>query len=565
MSELTRNFAHVGVISLFSNLLMLTGPVYMLQVYDRVLTGRSVETLLALTVLAVGLYFLLSILDAVRARMMARISALVEARFSVKAFQANAMQAASVGERHDKNDPVRDLDRCRNFLAGPAPIALFDLPWLPIYLAIVFVIHPWLALLAAAGALCLLVLLLLSEMVCQQPIQKASALAQSRSIFSSAARTSPAAVIGLRMISPLSKVWAKRTEELLEHHVKAADRSGTFAAASKGLRLFLQSAILGLGAYLAIKEQISPGMMIASSIIVARALAPLDQTISSWRSLAATRQARQRLSKSFANLPSSDAKDLLPPPSAEVTVDRLISGPSPSQVVLKGIGFTLKAGDGLGMIGESGSGKTSLGRAMLGMWPAFSGSVRFDGATLDQWDLETIGSATGYLPQDVQLFEGTIADNISRFISDPPLDEIVSAARKAGIHDMIVALPKGYATQIGEGSLDLSSGQKQRLGLARALYGDPFFVVLDEPNANLDAKADALLADAISGVRQRGGIVVVIAHRPSALSTVEKLLFLKEGKQLAFGEKHEVLQKITKASDPLNATTGLKVIANDRL
>lgn len=539
---------------------MLTGPLYMLQIYDRVLSSRSEETLLALTVLVIGLYALMSVLEVVRSGMMARIAALFEAGMSGLVFRANALLPVEAFGMRERPDPVRDLDQCRSFIASPGPLALFDLPWLPVYLAIVYFMHPLLGMLGTVGAVILVIVMLINDRMARKPIAATSAQAASRSALASATRNNPGAVIGMGMIANLQRVWSERTGALLTAQTHAGDRAGGFSALTKGTRMFLQSAVLGLGAYLAIQEEISAGIMIAASIITARALAPVEQTIGSWRNLVAAQQARKRLMAVLGLAEQPELSVELPLPSKTLSIEKLVSGPAPSSVVLKGAAFTLKAGDGLGVIGPSGSGKTTLARAILGIWPALSGAVRFDGSTIDQWDPARMGAAIGYLPQDVDLFDGTIAQNIARFSTNMSTEAVMKAAELAGVHSLIAGLPDGYGTELGEGKFQLSAGQRQRIGLARALYGNPFLVILDEPNANLDSDGDRHLAHAIMSVRERGGIVIVIAHRPSAITAVDLLLVMKNGSQEAFGPKQDVLSKMTKNAESIQAATGLKVV-----
>ncbi|MEM6616414.1 MAG: type I secretion system permease/ATPase [Pseudomonadota bacterium] len=560
--DFKKSLMAVGLVSLFTNALMLTGPLYMLQIYDRVLASRSGQTLLALTLLVIGLYMMMGILEAVRSAMMTRIAAVFETRHSDRVFRGNALLPVRLFGTRERPDPVRDLDQCRGFLSSPAPLALFDLPWLPIYLGIVFLMHPALGFLGTVGAALLVVVMLLNDKMSRTPIQETSGHVQARSALANSVRSNPGAVLGMGMMANLAIVWFERTKQLLASQTLAGDRAGMFSALTKCSRMFLQSAVLGLGAYLAILEQISPGMMIAASIITARALAPVEQTIGNWRNVVSSRQAFKRLG-AVLDITKTEAKEIkLPPPTKTLTVEKLVSGPAQSQIILKGATFSLKAGDGLGIIGPSGSGKTTLIRAILGIWPALGGAVRFDGSTIDQWDPERIGTSIGYLPQDVEMFEGTIAANVSRFDPDASVEAVMDAVSMAGVHELIASLPEGYSTVIGEGKMSLSAGQRQRIGLARALYGDPFIVILDEPNSNLDADGDKLLSKAIAGVRDRGGIVIVVAHRPSALSAVDKVLVMKEGRAEEFGPKNKILARTVRNPKAMQAAGGLKVVGD---
>lgn len=555
--QMRRSFLTVGAVSLLVNLLMLTGPLYMLQVYDRVLSSRSEQTLVALTILVVGLYALMAVFDAIRSAMMVRVASVFESQLSRSVFRANALLAVLGRDEELSPDPVRDIDQCRSFLGGGGPLAMFDLPWVPIYLLLVFLIHPMLGVLATMGAIVLIVLMVINDHISGRHVSQSAGALSARSTFAQSVRNNPAATLGMGMLANLSQLWDRRTEALLSSNTKAADRSGNFKALSKGVRLLLQSAVLGMGAYLALGDQISPGMMIAASIVTARALAPVEQTIGSWRGFVAARQAINRLTMVLDITATKPLTSKLPAPEKSLTVETLYSGPDRGRVVIRGITFSLKAGEGLGVIGGSGSGKTTLARALLGIWPTIAGSVRLDGASIDQWEPDVIGRSVGFLPQEAGLFDGSIAENIARFDPNAASECVVKAAKLAGVHDLITGFEDGYLTQIGEGKMQLSAGQRQRIGLARALYGDPFLVILDEPNANLDASGDALLAEAIKSVRKRGGIVIVIAHRPSAISTVDHLLMIQDGRQQAFGSKKDVLQRMTKNSEQIRSVAGV--------
>jgi len=556
-----RSFISIGIVSLFVNLLMLSGPLYMLQVYDRVLSSQSEQTLVALTILVIGLYGVMAALEAIRSGMMARVAGVFECTLTNPVFHTNARLAIYSDDSKERPDPVRDLDQCRSFLSGSGPLAMFDLPWLPVYLAIVFLIHPYLGILATIGAVLLVVMMLIINKLSQKPVYEGASAISHRSAMATAVRANPGAALGMGMTANLARRWEKATVGLLSAQTRAADISGTFKAITKSSRLFLQSAVLGLGAYLALQDQISAGMMLAASIISARALAPVEQVIGSWRSLIAARQAKTRLTAALELTKIKPISAKLPLPKRTLTVEGLCSGPRRANVVLRGVSFELHAGDGLGVIGGSGSGKTSLGRALLGIWPVLAGTVRLDGASIDQWTPEALGGAVGFLPQEAGLFDGTIAQNIARFDSDATTDAVIHAAKQAGVHELVTAMPDGYATQIGEGHLQLSAGQRQRIGLARALFGEPFLVILDEPNANLDADGDAFLSRAISNVRNRGGIVIVIAHRPSAsaIASVDQLLVIRDGRQIEYGPKQSVLKSMTKNSSQIQSAAGLKV------
>jgi ATP-binding cassette subfamily C protein len=466
--------------------------------------------------------------------------------------------------RGDGLQPVRDLDQIRGFLSGLGPTALFDLPWMPVYLGIVYVMHPWLGMLGAAGALVLIVLTILTEARSRAPTREAAETGAMRQALGEAIRRNAEAIRALGMGARLSGHWSRLNERHLSHQVTASDVVGGYGSITKVLRMVLQSAVLGLGAYLVIVNQATPGVMIAASILVSRALAPIEIAIANWRGFIAARQSWERLGKVLPLVPADDDVLALPKPKDSLAVEGLwVAAPGQQPHILQNVSLTLKAGAGLGIIGPSASGKSTLARAMVGAWAAQRGVVRLDGSALDQWPPEVLGRHVGYLPQDIELFAGTVAQNIARFDPEASSDTVLAAARQAGVHDLIAHLPNGYETEIGEGGSALSAGQRQRVALARALCGDPFLVVLDEPNSNLDAAGDTALTAAVSSVRARGGIIVVIAHRPSALAGLDQLLVLADGQVKAFGPKDEVLRKavqtVTAASSNA-AAPHLKVI-----
>ena len=549
----------VGAVSLVINILMLTGPMFMLQVYDRVLTSRSVPTLVSLAAIVLGLYAFFGILDGLRSRILSRVGERLDRRLTGASFERGVLLARMSGRKSPPLDPVRDLDQVRQFLCSPGPSALFDMPWLPIYLGVVFLFHPALGVLATIGALIMCVLIGLNEIMSRKPIAAATAHALKRQSLAEGARANADAIQAMGMAAGLRRQWTKLNEQNLALQGSVADDGAVFAALIKTSRFVLQSAILGVGAYLAIAGSITPGILIAAAIITARAVAPIEMAVSQWRSFVAARQGLQRLRRVF-DLPEVTRQTALPLPSKVLQVEGVsVTAPGGKTPLVEAVGFALKAGDGLGIIGPSGSGKSTLGRALVGIWPALRGSVRLDGADLIQWDPERLGQAIGYLPQDVQLFPGTVAHNIARLDPDAPSEAIIAAAERAGAHQMIAQLPNGYDTEIGEGGRALSGGQRQRIALARALYGDPFLIVLDEPNSDLDAEGEAALTQALQAMRDRGSIVIVIAHRPSAIQVVNSLLVLKDGRMRAYGPRDEVLRKLM--SVPARGGAGLKIVA----
>ena len=557
-----RQFLHasrraiLGVVGLsaMANLLALTGSLYMLQVYDRVLPSRSLPTLVGLTVLMAGLYAAFGVVDFLRGRVVHGLAIRLDRQLREPVFAATLRMPMRGGDKGGALQPVRDLDQIRGFLGSPGPMALADMPWLPVYLGLVFLLHPLLGLLATAGALVLVALTALTEMRSRNPAQASNQAAGERAAFLEAARRNAEIIEALGLGRRMAGRWQAHNEALLAAQRRAMRVTGFVGSASRVFRLVLQSALLGLGAYVVIKGEATGGVMIASSILASRALAPIEGAIANWRGFVAARQSHERLCKTLATLPGEGQPMVLPRPRQSLAVEELsIAPPGVPRPVLQNIAFTLATGDGLGVIGPSASGKSTLARALAGAWQPQRGTIRLDGAAFDQWDREALGRDIGYLPQDIALFDGTIAENIARLEPDAPSEAVIAAARAAGVHDMVLALPGGYGTPIGEGGAALSGGQRQRIALARALYGDPFFVVLDEPNANLDAEGDAALATAIAGVRARGGILVVIAHRPAALATLNKLAVIGGGQLQAFGPKDEVLSKVIQ---PVGVTRG---------
>ncbi|MET3896086.1 ATP-binding cassette subfamily C protein PrsD [Devosia sp. UYZn731] len=540
--------AALFIVSLISNLLMLTGPLFMLQVYDRVLASKSVPTLVVLTFLITALYGFYAFLETLRSRMATRFGNVIDASIGERLFAASIRLKLMTGAPANA-DPVRDGDTLRQFVSGPGPMALLDLPWLPIYMAVVFMLHPALGWLAVGGGLIIILLMAFNEALSRKPSQQANAAMGMRQRQTDTARTNAETIIAMGMLADVQTRWRVATQKLVGVQRVAGDRAAFFSSVTKGMRFLLQSGVLALGAYLVIQGQMTGGLMIAASVISSRALAPVEQIVGQWRGFIGARQAYRRISKILGGLPVEGRDTRLPLPNRLLIIKQLTSGPQGAKVTpLMGITLELNAGEALGVLGPSGAGKSSFARALVGVWPVTAGELRLDGAMLAHYDPSQIGQIIGYLPQRVELFDGTVAENIARFRPDATSDEVIDAARAANIHDLINSLPNGYDTQIGEQGDLLSAGQRQRLGLARALFGQPFLLVLDEPNSNLDAEGDAALSDAVIQAKARGAIVVVVAHRPSAIAAVDKLLFLKNGRQAAFGPKNDVLQQITQQS-----------------
>jgi ATP-binding cassette subfamily C protein PrsD len=542
-------FIGVGIASALVNILYLTGSFFMLEVYDRVLPSRSIPSLIALCLLALLLYGFQGAFELVRGRMLVRIAGALDESLSGRIYRALVKAPLKLRIQGDGLQALRDFDQVRSFLSGSGPAALFDLPWLPFYLAICFLFHPVIGLVAVGGGLILTLLTYLTNRGTQAPARKASEAGSQRNAFAQASQRNAEVVQAMGMSGRMTALWERRNAVYREENRRTSDIGNGYGALSKVFRMALQSGVLAAGAVLVIEGQASPGIIIAGSILTARALAPVELAIGNWRGLVSARQSWQRLKELLKALPETETPLALPRPHKKLSVEGLASGPPAAQrLVVSDVTFALAAGSALGVIGPSASGKSSLARALIGVWPAYRGSVRLDGAALDQWDHDALGRHVGYLPQDVELFAGTVAQNICRFAEDATSEAIVAAARAARVNDLILRLPNGYDTEIGDGGMALSAGQRQRVALARALYGDPFLVVLDEPNSNLDAEGEQALSEAIMSVRARGGIVVVIAHRPSALASVDLVLMMNEGRMQAFGPKDEVLGRVLRPS-----------------
>ena len=552
-------FIGIGAFSALINLLMLTGSLYMLEVYDRVLPSRSVPTLVGLSVLTAALFIFQGLLDLMRARLLVRVGNQLDVDFGPRVYELVVRLPLHSRAGSDGLQPVRDLDTVRSFLSSTGPTALFDLPWLPVYLAICFLFHVWIGLTALAGALVLVGLTLLTEALSRQPVKAAATHAATRLRFAETSRRNAEVLTAMGMSERLLERWLGMSRNLAGNQKRTNDVAGGLGSFGRVFRMMLQSAVLGVGAYLVILQEASGGIIIAASILTGRALAPIDVAIANWKGFLAARQSWQRLSQLFDALPAHSPRLQLRPPVASLSVEALaVAPPGMQKPVVSDVHFALKAGSAVGVIGPSASGKSSLVRAIVGVWQPMRGLVRLDGATLDQWTPATLGRHVGYLPQDVELIEGTIAENIARFDPAAPPEAVIAAAQAAGVHELIVNIPTGYGTPIGAQGAALSAGQRQRIALARALYGDPFLVVLDEPNSNLDAEGEDALTKAILGVRSRGGVVVCVAHRPSALVAVDHILAIAGGRQQAFGPKDEVLAKVVRRDAP--APAPLKVV-----
>jgi ATP-binding cassette, subfamily C, bacterial len=529
--------------SLFINILAFVSPLYMLQIYDRVITSRNTMTLIALTVIAVFLVVIYAALEKVRSAILVRLGILFSNLSRTRLFDAvlkgNLLQP---GRGHTQ--ALRDLDTIREFLTGTGLISFCDAPWVPIFVVGCFVLHSWYGYIATTGAVLIFGFAIANELLTRKQLKAASLSVIVASAYASATFRNAEVLHAMGMLPGLRDRWLRRQDEGLKLQAVASDRAGHLVAASKFLRVFLQIAILGTGAYLSIEQESTPGAMIAASIMMGRALAPVEMAVGNWKGFIAARSAYERILTLFGILPEEVEKLPLPTPEGYLSVENIIAvPPGAKEPVLRGVSLALRPGEVLGVLGPSAAGKSSLARVLVGVWSTAHGKVRIDGAEISHWAPERLGRHIGYLPQDVELFSGSISENIARF-NELDEVEIITAARMAGVHDMVQALPAGYNTQIGEGGQALSGGQRQRIGLARALYGKPAYIILDEPNASLDADGEAALLSAIQQLRQEGSTVVLITHKTNILATVDKILVLSHGQVAGFGNRDEILSKL---------------------
>lgn len=538
--------AAAGLFSLLINILALTGSVYMLQVYDRVLPSGSVPTLVVLTIVVMGLFAFSGLLDWIRQRLLLRIGNRFDSLLSDRVLALQLELPLTGGPDGNKLQPINDLDTIRGFFSGTGPSSFLDLPWMPFYLLFIFLLHPWLGILATVGALISVAITLTAEGLSRQPARNAMESVAARRIFSDAARRNAEVVKAMGLTDRMGGKWAQHSARYLTDQQRISDVVSGSGSISRTFRMALQSLILGLGAYVVLRGEASGGIIIASSILTARALAPIDGVIGNWRQWIATRQSWRKLDTLLARYPAKPEALALPRPTNALQVEALaVCAPGTTRPIVQNVNLKLEAGQGLGIIGPSASGKSSLVRGIVGAWVPAYGKVRFDGAASEQFDPAALGRDIGYLPQDIELFDGTVAENISRFDPDAAPEAILKAAEEAGVHQIILRLPQGYQTRVAEGGVALSAGQRQLVGLARALYGEPFLVVLDEPNSNLDSDGDMALSNAIAAVRRRNGVVIVVAHRPSAIVNVDLLLFMNNGQVGAFGPRDKVLAQIS--------------------
>mgnify|MGYP003650114060 CR=1 FL=1 len=531
----------VGLFSLFANLLMLTGPLYMLQVYDRVLGSGSEETLIALSILVVFLYAMMGIFDYTRGRIMGRVGARFQAELDRRVFDA-MMRKSAVAPDTKTSGSLADLEAVQRLITSPVLLAAFDAPWSPIFFAAIFIFHPILGWLALAGAALLIVITIANQQLSKGGQARSALAGREATAISDQIRTEAEMVQAMGMRDEAFNRWQRARGAALEHQLQAADVGGTFTSITKTLRLFLQSAMLGVGAWLVLQNEMTAGAMIAGSILLGRALAPVEMSLNQWPVVQRGRAGWQNLMVLLGTVPPERPRTALPRPRAHLVARGLtVVPPGEKQAALKSLNFEVQPGQAVGVIGPSGAGKSSLARALMGLWAPAGGYVRLDGAALDQYGPTTLGSLIGYLPQRVQLFDGTIAENIGRLSPEPDAKKVVAAAKLAAAHEMILELPQGYDTRISAGQVRLSGGQMQRIGLARALYDDPVIVVLDEPNSNLDNIGSQAVNHAIRQLKASDRSVLIMAHRPAAIQECDTLLMLDNGMRMAFGPKDEVL------------------------
>lgn len=539
--------------SVFANLLMLTGPLFMLQVYDRVLASRSEETLVALSGLVVILYLFYGLLEFARGRVMARVGARIQTSLSDTVFRTVIDRAAD--RRDTARDSLGDLDALRAFFGAPVVLALADIPWTPLFVFVIFVFHPTLGWVALTGASVLIAATLINQVITRRKTEAATARKARTSAFAKEVERGADLIRAQSMTPAVLNRWQQLQTDALDQTISASDWTSSFSAFAKAFRLFLQSAILAVGAYLVLRSEITAGAMIATSIVLGRALAPIDMGLAGWPLAQRARLAWRNLNALLADAAESTETFALPTPEARLAINDLSVAVEPGQApILKRISLDIRPGEVWGIIGRSGGGKSTLARSLVGLTPPTLGDIRLDGATLDQYGADQLGQHIGYLPQDVHLFDATVAENIAQMAETPVDAKVIAAARKAGIHEIILSLPEGYATRIGGANRHLSGGQKQRIALARALYNDPVLLVLDEPNSALDADGSEALNAVIADMKSRGRSVIVMTHRPTALSSCDSLVILEQGAITAAGPRDEIIRSMMKNADHLQRT-----------
>ncbi len=543
-----KSFIIVGFFSLFINLLMLVPPLYMLQLYDRVLTSRSEDTLIMLTLIVVVLFITMALLEIVRSKILVKVGNKLDSILSQRVFNS-LFELANKHPGKASSMPLNDLTQVRQFMTGNGLFAFFDAPWIPIYIAVLFMFHPLFGYFAIFAAIVLLIFTIVNEYSTKEKLAEANSLSRSSTLYVDSNLRNAEVINAMGMKENIRGIWEEKYHGFLNAQNDASNKAGIWSNTSKSSRMLFQSLILGLGGYLAIKMEVSPGMMIAGSIIMGRALAPLDLIINSWKGFSSARSSYGRLDALLNDFPKDKEYMELPAPKGEVLLENVVVvPPGAQQPSIRGISMKIDVGDVVGIIGPSAAGKSSLARVILGLWPLVQGKARLDKADIHQWEKEDLGQYIGYLPQDIELFEGTVSQNIARF-REVDSKKVVDAAQKAGVHEMILRLPDGYDTKIGAGGATLSGGQRQRIGFARAIYDNPVLVVLDEPNSNLDDQGELALVQAVKSLKDNNTTVIIITHRPSILQVTNKIAVIKQGTLEAYGNTNEVLGKIAAANN----------------
>lgn len=549
-------FWFVAIFSFFANMLMLTGPMYMLQVYDRVLGSRSEATLVALSILVVFLYTTMGVLDYTRGRIMGRVAARFQSRLDLRVFDA-VLRRAAIKPDELSATGLKDLESVQRLMSSPVLMAIFDIPWTPFFILAIMMFHPWLGYMALAGGAVLIFVTVINQWVTRAPTLKSGIATMQAEGISDQIRNESEMVQAMGMRGAAFSRWRGARNDSLVGQIKSADLLGTFSSLTKTFRLLLQSAMLGLGAYLVLQGELTPGAMIAGSILMGRALAPVELAIGQWQMVQRARKGWESLSQLLAEVPPEAPRTELPVPLAKLEVQQAtVVPPGESQAALRMVSFKVEPGQAVGVIGPSGAGKSTLARALTGVWRPAGGKIRLDGASLDQYGPDVLGQYIGYLPQRVQLFDGTIAENIARLSPMPDDAKVVAAAQKAAAHEMILKLPDGYNTRVTGAGGRLSGGQIQRIGLARAMYSDPVILVLDEPNSNLDNEGGEALNSAIRAMKEKGGSVLIMAHRPAAIQECDTILMLEGGSRVAFGPKDEVLKAVLQNAKQIQSNPG---------
>ena len=548
-----KSFFIVGFFSLFINILMLVPPLYMLQLYDRVLTSRSEDTLYMLTGIVIVLFITMALLEMVRSKILVKVGNKLDAILSQRIF-SSLFDMANKHPGKASSMPLSDLTSIRQFMTGNGLFAFFDAPWIPIYIAVLFVFHPSFGYFAIFAAIVLVCFTILNEYSTKEKLLEANNLSRKSIMYVDSSLRNAEVINAMGMKDNIKTIWQEKYYGFLNAQNDASNKAGVWSNISKTSRMMFQSLMLGLGGYLAIQDEVSSGMMIAGSIIMGRALAPLDLIINSWKGFSSARTSFHRLDALLKDFPKSHEYMELPAPEGEILLEGVVViPPGAKQPSVKGISMFIQKGDVVGIIGPSAAGKSSLARAILGLWPLLQGKVRLDKADIFQWDKIILGKYIGYLPQDIELFEGTISQNIARF-GEVDSQKVVDAAKKAGVHEMILRLEDGYDTRIGAAGATLSGGQRQRIGFARAIYDNPVLVVLDEPNSNLDDQGEIALVKAIKALKENNTTVIIITHRPSILQVTNKLAVVKQGLLEAFGPTNEILSKMAEAAKTAQAS-----------